>query len=88
MLAGAGAAGRDKWRAGRRGGWRGMSQSAARLQLRKPLVFTFLLKEIVGLALRALEPGQPHRGRGSFITHNELGHRAGGWGGVQRVSIH
>lgn len=42
----------------------GMSQSAARLQLRKPPVFTFLLKEIVGLAL---EPGQSHAGLGSFI---------------------
>lgn len=49
--AGAGAAGRERWRAGRRGGWRGTSQSAASRQLRKPPVFTFLLKEIVGFAL-------------------------------------
>lgn len=37
----------------------GMSQSAARRQLRKRLVFTFPLKEIVGIALRrAREQGR------------------------------
>lgn len=48
MLAGAGAAGRERWRAGKERWMEGMSQSAARRQLRKPPVFTFLLKEIVG----------------------------------------
>lgn len=48
----------------------GMSQSAARRQLRKPPVFTFLLKEIVGFALRALEPRHQQTGLGSFITSN------------------
>lgn len=39
----------------------GMSQSAARRQLRKRLVFTFLLKEIVGiLLLRAWEQRREH----------------------------
>lgn len=48
----------------------GMSQSEARRQLRKPPVFTFLLKEIVGFALRAVEPRLQHVGMGSFITSN------------------
>lgn len=51
VLARAGAAGSERWRAGEERWMEGMSQSAARRQLRKPPVFTFLLKEIVGLAL-------------------------------------
>lgn len=70
VLAGAGAAGRERWRAGEERWMEGMSQSAARRQLRKPPVFTFLLKEIVGLALGALEPGRSHASTGSFIIHN------------------
>nr|XP_051702043.1 collagen alpha-1(II) chain [Oryctolagus cuniculus] len=62
VLAGAGAAGRE---AGRERWMQGPSQSAARRQLRKPPVFTFLLKEIVGVSLpRALswDTGPPEVG--------------------------
>lgn len=46
----------------------GMSQSAARRQLRKPPVFTFLLKEIVGLALGALSQGDRTPAQGPLLS--------------------
>lgn len=47
----------------------GTSQWAARWQLRKRPVFTFLLKEIVGILLqRAWEPGREHAW-GGVLSH-------------------
>lgn len=49
------------------------SQSAARRRLRKRLVFTFLLKEIVGIWLRrAWERGREHAERRPLAGHTGL----------------
>lgn len=53
VLAGAGAAGREGG-TGRVRWMQGTSQSAARRQLRKRPVFTFLLKEIVSILLQEI----------------------------------
>lgn len=67
----------------------GMSQSAARRQLRKRPFFTFLLKEIVGtLVQRAWERSREHAEWSPLSPTHQPVFRAGRWGIAGSESVH